>query len=735
MKHIYYKIIPILLLFFTVGVFGQTQEEIQRLTKSYIEQSATEFNLNLNDIREWSITSEHISEKSGIHHVYGIQKYHGIEIYNALFDLHIFNKNEVVAYHNHFLINLDQKVKRTNFSPNISAINATQSAAKQLNLTITKPIVIIEKARDVSQKQLISASEISSDFIPARLMYYLNKSNELILVWDITINELNGKNWWSLKVDASSGLILDKVNWVQSCSFGEHKHFENKIIKRKERDENFTPNSLVGGYNVYPFPIESPNHGNRSLVTNPDNAIASPFGWHDTNGIKGAEYFTTRGNNVHSYESNSGFSPNGGSSLTFNFAVNTTYSSGNQSEAAVITNLFYWNNILHDIWYQYGFDEASGNFQEKNYTNAGSNSDYVNARAQVGLQCNAFFGTPPDGSNPTMSMYIGNCGTALRDGSIDNVVIAHEYGHGISKRLVGGRTNTNVLLNQEQMGEGWSDWVGLMMTIETNDQEEDLRPVGTWLLGQNANGVGIREWPYSTNMTASQYTYDDIKTLSVPHGVGSVWSSMLWEVTWELINVYGFDSDLYTGSGGNNIAMQLVIEGLKLTPNSPGFIDARDAILQADQILYNGANQCYLWKAFAKRGLGVSAKQGSVNSRSDGVEAFDEPECDSCLDNRPITQNVNSGQTDNQQASNSITATNIINSGATANYDAGNTVFLRPGFHAKNGANFRAFIQGCSTNRSRFSTKIREDQITDTTSENLEAPNELTQNTDFGIKI
>ena len=120
----------------------------------------------------------------------------------------------------------------------------------------------------------------------------------------------------------------------------------------------------------------------------------------------------------------------------------------------------------------------------------------------------------------------------------------------------------------------------------------------------------------------------------------------------------------------------------------------------------------------------VNAHQAVLMAQSSG-----------CSIDRPITQNVNTGQTDNQQASNSITATNIINSGATANYDAGNTVFLRPGFHAKNGANFRAFIQGCSTNRSRFSTKIREDQITYTTSENLEAPNELIQNTDFGIKI
>ena len=72
-----------------------------------------------------------------------------------------------------------------------------------------------------------------------------------------------------------------------------------------------------------------------------------------------------------------------------------------------------------------------------------------------------------------------------------------------------------------------------------------------------------------------------------------------------------------------------------------------------------------------------------------------------CLDDITITQNVNSGQTDNQQASNSITAINTINNGAIASYDAGNTVFLKPGFHAKAGATFRVFIAGCSQNANQ----------------------------------
>ena len=175
------------------------------------------------------------------------------------------------------------------------------------------------------------------------------------------------------------------------------------------------------------------------------------------------------------------------------------------------------------------------------------------------------------------------------------------------------------------MGEGWSDWFGLMLTMKEGDQGTDARGIGTYLFGQGAGGAGIRTHRYSTNMSVNPHTYNSIKTEAAPHGVGSVWAVMLWDMTWDLIDQYGFDEDIYNGTGGNNIALDLVIEALKLQPCSPGFVDGRDAILQADQLLYGGANQCLIWDAFARRGLGYSASQGSSGSKTDGTEAFDTP--------------------------------------------------------------------------------------------------------------
>jgi hypothetical protein len=182
------------------------------------------------------------------------------------------------------------------------------------------------------------------------------------------------------------------------------------------------------------------------------------------------------------------------------------------------------------------------------------------------------------------------------DGDFDNGIIAHEYGHGISTRLVGGRDQSLCLLSlvvEEQMGEGWSDWFALVMTQELDDTAVQPRGIGTYVLGQDQLGSGIRPARYSTDFAVNDYTYGDLPNdeITVPHGVGFVWSTILWDMYWAFIDEYGFDADIYNGTGGNNMAMQLVIDGLKLLPCAqPGFVTGRDAILEADDLLYDGSN-------------------------------------------------------------------------------------------------------------------------------------------------
>ncbi|MEG0930953.1 M36 family metallopeptidase, partial [Algoriella sp.] len=378
--------------------------------------------------------------------------------------------------------------------------------------------------------------------------------------------------------------------------------------------------------NVYKLPLEAPNRGGRVITDiSTSNTTASPNGWHNT--AEGTVKTRTEGNNTRttrdheskgfqSYNSSSNTVTlkdtdyaDGGSALNFDFPISLSSHPYTSWEAAT-TNLFYMNNMMHDIFYNYGFTEANGNFQKDNYAKGGTGKDDVVALAQTGLSLgsvnNATFATPADGRSPRMAMFLWNknpeplivnnpssiansyqatiatwggtltstpltkdfvlmlknetsgtpydgCGTFTNtteitdkiaviyrgdcsfsikvknaqnagakgaiivnnvdgminmsgddttitipaiaiskadgdliinelknkvtvngslvkgeasyiDGSLDNGIIAHEYGHGISNRLTGPISNANCLNNLEQMGEGWSDFFGLMIT-------------------------------------------------------------------------------------------------------------------------------------------------------------------------------------------------------------------------------------------------------------------------------
>ena len=166
----------------------------------------------------------------------------------------------------------------------------------------------------------------------------------------------------------------------------------------------------------------------------------------------------------------------------------------------------------------------------------------------------------------------------------------------------------------------------MVCTQKPGDNANTARPIGTYVASQATTGDGIRAHPYSYNMTIDPHTYSDVQTSGGEvHTIGEVWCSALWDMYWLMINKYGYDPDIYTGTGGNNKSMKLVIDGLKMQVCSPGFLDSRDAILSADTIDNAAANSCLIWSAFARRGMGFSAVQGSSDNTNDQTAAFDLP--------------------------------------------------------------------------------------------------------------
>jgi hypothetical protein len=294
---------------------------------------------------------------------------------------------------------------------------------------------------------------------------------------------------------------------------------------------------------------------------------------------------------------------------------------------------------MHDMSYLYGFTETARNFQANNQGRGGTGNDYVLAEAQDGSGTNnANFSTPADGGKGRMQMYLWTAPTPDRDGDVDNGIIAHEYTHGISNRFTGN--GSTCLTNAEQMGEGWSDYFGLMITHDwstavAGDGFSKPRGIGTYALNQPITGLGIRQYKYCTDMSVNPMTYGNLASVVAPHGVGTIWCTAIWDMTWEIIQLAGINPNIFNpaAGGGNAIALKLVSEGMRLQPCSPGFIDGRNAILKADTLFYGAQYSCAIIKAFARRGMGIGASQGSSNSRTDQTLSF--VDCSAATCNAP----------------------------------------------------------------------------------------------------
>jgi len=827
------------------NTFGQSNAAFDAAV-SHIKKNAEKWNLKSSDYKDLQISSQATSDK-GITYLYLNQAYNDIPVRNAMMTVIINKENVVVSDAHNFVIDIESRInaKTPSLTPDVAIIKSAEhfgvnvKGKPQQNKRSDKGIFTFE------------FSELTKSPIQTQLKYELI-DEKLVLVWNLSLDMKKSSDYWDMNIDAISGQFVSKYNYTLYCqhhkdAYARHDHCEVSTFRKLNNNLTNSKTSLASGaaaarYNVFKLPAESPNHGGREIVTDAQFPSVSPFGWHDTNGIDGPEYTITRGNNVYAYEDKNddnqsdGNDTDGGPDLNFDFPIDLS-KDPRQSNKASVTNLFYMNNMMHDVSALFGFTEEFGSFQQKNYSGKAldGDDDYIIAQAFDGITLheagqtnpqnpkinNANFTHVPDGFNGKMQMYFFNneggsvsidepesikgfipeygigqfgkvipnadepaitgkvalardgslnptagcnnivngselngkvaiidrglcdfskkvfnaqqagaiaaivcnivgvnggngeeiagmaaglnagsvtipsifmkkseCdkirvvlatggevsmtfqtrerqGAEYLDGSLDNGIIAHEYAHGISHRLTGGRLTTSCLNNDEQMGEGWSDFFALVMTHEPGDKGTDARGMGTFAFAQQITGSGIRRFPYSTDMNINPQTFNSAKGTKSPttpcngcHALGEIWADVLWDMYWAFIDLYGYDPDLNNKNSGNYKAIYLVMEGMKMQPCNPGFILARDAIFKADQLHFNSTHKCLLWNVFARRGFGIFADGGSKDDRDDGTENFES--LPTCIEKLKITKTSSASINAGDEVSITLNAINHI---------------------------------------------------------------------------
>lgn len=298
----------------------------------------------------------------------------------------------------------------------------------------------------------------------------------------------------------------------------------------------------------------------------------------------------------------------------------------------ILTQLFYTANYFHDFFYGLGFDEASGNFQNDNFGRGGLAGDRLLAEAQWGALFgqgnNAHFVPTPDGVSSIVRMFLWTHPSPWRDSALDADILVHELAHGVTSRIIGDTAGLNWGPGLA-LGEGWSDFFAL--AILNSQPSED--PNGRYALSGYTSymffGIfidnyvyGLRRFPYSTVNSTNPLTWADVDEIKDDmsggmainplglefsgawevHNAGEVWGLSLWEVRSRIIAANGGNVPL-----GNDIALQIVTDALKLTPTDPSFTQARDALFLADCAANSCANEESIWGGFADRGLGYGS--------------------------------------------------------------------------------------------------------------------------------
>jgi hypothetical protein len=407
--------------------------------------------------------------------------------------------------------------------------------------------------------------------------------------------------------------------------------------------------------------------------TGPFRNVAAPGPW-DTVAGTGVGTMTTVGNNANTHEAWADPLAPGGSAQApvsptreytteFTDAWNNSgcdpaqlVPGGNDIDATV-TNLFVAHNRMHDYAYYLGFTEANYNLQASNLGRGGVEGDPETGNAQAGAlsggtptylgRDNANQITLQDGVPGITNQYLfqpiaGSFYSPCVDGALDMGIVGHEYTHAISNRMIGGPDESITSAQGGAMGESWGDLTaGEYMFSHGYSNGGNPWAVGVYATGNKQ--VAIRDYAINHNpLNYSDVGFDT--TGDEVHADGEIWNGTNWTVRQALVRKYdkrfpyddralqlrcaqaGADRTPLPANlcPGNRRWIQLVFDAFLLQQGATSMLDARDAMLAADQMRFGGADRKVLWDAFARRGMGEGASTPNADS-GDTVPSFASP--------------------------------------------------------------------------------------------------------------
>lgn len=284
-------------------------------------------------------------------------------------------------------------------------------------------------------------------------------------------------------------------------------------------------------------------------------------------------------------------------------------------------NAFFLCNFLHNFFYLLGFNEAAGNFQRINPAGVGRGGDELEVEIFGFVPGDASMLTEADGGSSLLSLGgIRQASGEIRHTALDADVVIHEFVHGVTARLVGGRGVWRPLISgppqAQALDEGTSDYFALTLQnyLRRREGRAETLVYGAWSSGNPATGRRRASYAGFNERFSRLAQFPD------PHDAGMVWCAALLAMN------RSFGAVLGSFERGHELGWQLVVNALKQLPlgqDGPSFLDGRQAILSALQAMRSrvplldsgplfaverlGDLEAAVRRAFASLGMGRNA--------------------------------------------------------------------------------------------------------------------------------
>ena len=572
-----------------------------------------------------------VTAHNGVTHLTFQQQHRGIDVVGACLRASVTRHGEIISVSGAMQDRPGDGLAPPPFA--LSARQALQLAADAAGIRLTIAPQPRRGPIGAEHRQRFGCACDFAGDIDLRRVYFPMSQVELRPAWAVVMPVPGSGDVYEVLIDAVTGQLLRRWNRRQTATTEE-------VTYRVFTDDSPAPGSPGA---AAPTGLQFDFVTSELRTVYPaEIGMFSPSGWiadgqNETHGNNVDAHLDLDGNDLADLPR-----PAGVPYRVFNFASSHPDQDPTAYRDASVVQLFHLCNVFHDRLYELGFDEAAHNFQLDNFGRGGLGGDAIEADVQDGAGVNSasFTTGAADGTPARLQMYLYTGPTPDRDSAFERDLVYHELAHGVSVRLLEALPDG---AQPEALTEGWSDFLALALGAQPGDNLDGTYPFApyTCYLYQGWNGYennyyfGMRRFPYCTDLDKNPLTYADIDPAHEPyrpevpknphigspaddrHNAGEVWCMTLMECRANLVVRHSFD--------GNQLMLQLVIDGLMLSPSNPDFLEARDAVLAADLVNNAGENLDILWAGFAKRGLGGSAT--SPGTQVEGiVEAFDIPD-------------------------------------------------------------------------------------------------------------